>query len=102
MDYALKFSGNKRVVLLADVFNLFNMQRTADYDNWSELSLGVVNPDFGKPIPQIVSRTAVSGSATDPLRRAVRVLRTRTGRDSFGGPARLSSSVFGLRCCESP
>jgi hypothetical protein len=55
VDYALKFSGTMRMVFLADVFNLFNLQRTTNYDNWSQLSLGVTNPDFGEPISQIVS-----------------------------------------------
>ena len=55
VDYPLKFSGNMRLVLLADVFNIFNVQRTTNYDNWSQLSLGVANPDFGKPISQIIS-----------------------------------------------
>jgi Carboxypeptidase regulatory-like domain/TonB dependent receptor-like, beta-barrel len=54
VDYGLKFGGN-RLVLLADVFNLFNQQRTIDYDNWSELSFTVANPDFGKPVSEIVA-----------------------------------------------
>ena len=53
-DYAFKFGGN-RLVVLADVFNLFNLQRTTNYDNWVELSLGVANPDFGKPVSEIVA-----------------------------------------------
>ncbi len=47
-DYTVKF-GNQRVVLLADVFNVFNRQEPTDYDNWDETSFGVPNPDFGQP-----------------------------------------------------
>jgi hypothetical protein len=39
----------------ADLFNLFDQQRTMDYDNFSELSFGVANPDFGKPISENVA-----------------------------------------------
>ena len=31
-DYAFRFGGTRRVVLLADMFNLFNLQRTTGYD----------------------------------------------------------------------
>jgi carboxypeptidase family protein/TonB-dependent receptor-like protein len=48
VDYAIKF-GDQKIVLLADVFNVFDRQEPTDYDNWDETSLGVVNPDFGQP-----------------------------------------------------
>jgi len=54
VDYAFKFGGN-RLVVLADVFNLFNLQRTVGYDNFDELELGVANPDFGKPVSETIS-----------------------------------------------
>jgi hypothetical protein len=47
-DYTFKV-GNQKLVLLADVFNLFNRQEPTDYDNWDETSFGVANPDFGQP-----------------------------------------------------
>jgi len=54
VDYAFKFGGN-RLVVLADVFNVFNLQRTVAYDNFDELELGVANPDFGKPVSEILA-----------------------------------------------
>ena len=45
--------GGRRLTLLADVFNLFNLKRVQDYDAWTELGLGVPNPDFGKPVSQL-------------------------------------------------
>jgi hypothetical protein len=45
----------RQVTLLADAFNLFNTQTTLSYDQWSELSFGVPNPDFGKPETQLLS-----------------------------------------------
>ena len=54
VDYALKFGGN-RLVLLADIFNLFDRQRTIDYDNFVELERGVANPDFGKPVSEVLA-----------------------------------------------
>jgi hypothetical protein len=47
-DYTIKV-GNQRLVLLADVFNLFNRQEPTDYDNWDETGFNVPNPDFGQP-----------------------------------------------------
>jgi hypothetical protein len=41
--------GDRRITLLADAFNLFNLQRTIDYNNYTELEFGVPNPDFGTP-----------------------------------------------------
>ena len=46
VDYALKF-GTERLVLLVDVFNLGNLQRVIDYNNWRENSFAVPNPDYG-------------------------------------------------------
>ena len=53
-DYAFKFGG-QRLVVLADIFNLFNLERIRGYDNFDELALGVANPDFGKPVSEVVS-----------------------------------------------
>ncbi len=58
VDYAFKFkmgNGANRLVFLADMFNVFNLQRTIGYNNWIELQKGVTNPDFGSPTSQIVA-----------------------------------------------
>jgi hypothetical protein len=48
-SYALNV-GNDRLTLLADVFNLFNLRRTIDYNSNVDFpSFGVPNPDFGTP-----------------------------------------------------
>ncbi|HEY3162464.1 MAG TPA: TonB-dependent receptor [Vicinamibacterales bacterium] len=47
VDYAIG-SGIRRVVLLADVFNLGNIQRVTGYNNYFEFpQFGTLNPDFG-------------------------------------------------------
>jgi outer membrane receptor protein involved in Fe transport len=48
-DYRLKIHRGQNVVLLADVFNLFNQQRALDYDPDTQTSFPVLNPDFGQP-----------------------------------------------------
>ena len=48
-DYRLGVAG-RRVLLLADVFNLFNRQSALDYDNWFETTVGTLNPNFGYPV----------------------------------------------------
>jgi outer membrane receptor protein involved in Fe transport len=48
-SYALNF-GERRVTLLADVFNLFNTRRVTDYNAATEFPFFTdVNPDFGTP-----------------------------------------------------
>ena len=45
--YALNF-GNDRLTLLADLFNLFNLRRSIDYNNNVDFPVfGVPNPNFG-------------------------------------------------------
>jgi hypothetical protein len=39
--------GGRNLLLIADVFNIFNTQTVLDYDSFSELSISVPNPDFG-------------------------------------------------------
>jgi len=51
--YALQLGGERRVTLLADVFNLFNERRTLNYNQNTQLNNGPVDPDFGKPISTI-------------------------------------------------
>jgi hypothetical protein len=49
-DYGFRF-GNRRVVLLADFFNLFDRQGILQYDDFTESpSFQVINPDFGRPL----------------------------------------------------
>ena len=53
-SYNLRF-GERRITLLADAFNLFNLRRTIDYNAYTELIFGVPNPDFGSPTSQNVA-----------------------------------------------
>jgi len=48
-DYTLKLHKAQHVVLMADVFNLFNQQRALDYDPDTQTSFPVLNSDFGQP-----------------------------------------------------
>ena len=58
VDYTLKVAGDRRVMLIADVFNLFNTQKATDYDNWSDSGFGSRNPNFGFPTNGGGSRAA--------------------------------------------
>ena len=54
-SYALSFGG-RRLTLLADAFNIFNIRRVTDYNAAVEFpSFGVANPDFGTPTSANVS-----------------------------------------------
>jgi outer membrane receptor protein involved in Fe transport len=57
-DYSFRVGGNRRIVLLADVFNLLNTQRIYDYNNWTESSFGASNPDFGQPYSAVLGLPA--------------------------------------------
>jgi outer membrane receptor protein involved in Fe transport len=54
VDYGLRLGGRRRVVLLADVFNLFDRQTVLDYDNWTESTFGALNPNFGRPTTSVL------------------------------------------------
>jgi outer membrane receptor protein involved in Fe transport len=46
--YSLNLAGERKLTLLADAFNLFNIRRAIDYNAAVEFpGIGVVNPDFG-------------------------------------------------------
>ncbi len=47
-DYEVKLRGSQRLVLLADIFNLFDAQRALDYNPNTQTSFPVSNPDFGQ------------------------------------------------------
>jgi hypothetical protein len=50
VDYAFRLGGDRRrIVLLADIFNLFDQETVLDYDNWVEQSFAVDNPNLGQP-----------------------------------------------------
>ena len=48
-DYRLKLSDRQHIVVLADIFNLFNRQIPLDYDPNTETTFQATNPDFGDP-----------------------------------------------------
>jgi hypothetical protein len=53
-SYTLNAGRARTLTLLADAFNLFNAQTVLMYDQWTELSFQVPNPDFGKPLTQVL------------------------------------------------
>lgn len=47
-SYSFRFAGERRITLLADAFNLFNVRRPIDYNSAVDTSFGAgPNPDFG-------------------------------------------------------
>jgi hypothetical protein len=46
-SYLLKVGARRSVVLVADVFNIFNRQTVTDVDNWVGSTFGSPNPDYG-------------------------------------------------------
>ena len=54
VDYGVRLGGRRRIVLLADVFNLFDRQTVLDYDNWTETTFGALNPNFGRPTTSVL------------------------------------------------
>jgi hypothetical protein len=49
VDYGFEFGG-RRLMLLADAFNVFNRDAATWYDYFSETTVGVANPNFGQPV----------------------------------------------------
>jgi len=54
-SYNVKLGGHRGLTLVADAFNVFNTQTVLMYDQWTEVSFQVPNPDFGKPITQVLA-----------------------------------------------
>jgi outer membrane receptor protein involved in Fe transport len=49
-DYTLKFGDSRRLIVLADVFNLFNDQSPTWFDVYPETTPGALNPNYGQPL----------------------------------------------------
>jgi len=49
-DYAIALGERSRVVLAADLFNLFNQQAVLGYNEFTEVTFHVPDPDFGRPV----------------------------------------------------
>lgn len=49
-DYTLRLGGDRRIVLMADGFNLTNRQSALNYDQNTETGFGRPDPDFGRII----------------------------------------------------
>jgi hypothetical protein len=47
-EYSLPFGTQRQLRLIADVFNMLNLQQPLDYDNYTERQFLVTNPDFGR------------------------------------------------------
>ncbi len=56
-SYAWKLQGNRRLMLMANAFNLFNERRTVGYDQNTQLNAATPNQDFGKPVNSLLSGT---------------------------------------------
>jgi hypothetical protein len=50
VGYDLNLGANRQIRLVADMFNLFNVQRVVMYDYYTEIAPHVPNPDFGRVI----------------------------------------------------
>ena len=53
-SYQVKLRGTRNFTVLADVFNLFDRQTVLMYDQWTQLTGPADNPDFGKPVTQVL------------------------------------------------
>jgi outer membrane receptor protein involved in Fe transport len=56
-EYDFNLGGNRRLALLASVFNLFNQNRVLDYDNYTELSFLLPDPNFGQVVAYQIPRS---------------------------------------------
>jgi len=49
LDYTIRFGAGRRLVLVADAFNLLDDRDPVSYDPGTEVLFGVPNPAFGTP-----------------------------------------------------
>jgi hypothetical protein len=62
VDYRLQLFGDRELVLLADVFNLFDSQEVTGYDNYFEEEFPIPNPDFGRVLSYQAPRSLRIGA----------------------------------------
>jgi hypothetical protein len=54
--YQIRLGADRRLTVLADIFNLFNQQIVQNYDAWTTLTFGAgPNPNFGQPTSEIIA-----------------------------------------------
>jgi len=54
--YQIPFGRDRRLTVLADIFNLFNQQIVQNYDTFTALTFGAgPNPNFGQPASEIIA-----------------------------------------------
>lgn len=71
-SYGFRLANQRRVTLIADVFNLFNEERVRNYDQDIQLSANTPNPDFGKPVNTLLSGTPPQFQSPFNMRVGVR------------------------------
>jgi hypothetical protein len=71
LDYTIKLNDRQRMTLIADLFNVLDRQDPTDYDNYTEITVGSINPNFGQPANGGVS-TAASFAPPRSLRLGAR------------------------------
>jgi hypothetical protein len=57
--------GGRRVLLIADVFNVLDTQRPIRYDEWTETGFTVLNPDFGRVLEYQAPRQVRLGARVE-------------------------------------
>jgi hypothetical protein len=72
-SYKLNLGGSRTVTLLADVFNLFDTRTVLMYDQWTQLTGPVPNPDFGAPITQVLAGAPPQFQTPRQIRLGARV-----------------------------
>ena len=70
--WAYHMTGNRRLTLMADFFNVFNNRQVLSYDQNTELSAGTPNPDFGKPVNTLLGGTPPQYNAPFSMRIGAR------------------------------
>ena len=94
-DYRFEL-GTRRVTVLADIFNVFNRRTALNYDNWSEITFGTANPNFGEPsLGGGSSTNSFQAPLSVRVRRAVRLVTLdRLPREADSGGAAQSAPLF--------
>jgi outer membrane receptor protein involved in Fe transport len=55
VSYGINFGkGGQRLTLLADGFNVLNRRAPLGFDQWTQLTFPIANPDVGNPISQVL------------------------------------------------
>ena len=97
VDYRFNIGDTQGLTLIADLFSTFNQQAVLRYNEWTDLSFQVADPDFGRSREYMAPFRLRSACATSFRARDANFSpgREQSSRPFFGAPGMARSAMDG-------